>query len=47
MKKGGGIGPVKPWQPVLLEKGAKSYSKLEKDKFIESILRFIVTNEII
>jgi len=24
MKKGGGIGPLKPWQPVRTEKGAKS-----------------------
>ncbi|MEY4604644.1 MAG: hypothetical protein RIT43_1936 [Bacteroidota bacterium] len=33
MKKGGGIGPVKPWQPSRRE-GAKSYSEVvsEKDK---------------
>ncbi len=24
MKKGGGIGPMKPWQPTRFEKGAKS-----------------------
>jgi hypothetical protein len=24
MKKGGGTGPVKPWQPIHFEKGAKS-----------------------
>jgi hypothetical protein len=30
MKKGGGTGPVKPWQPVRLEKGAKSDPRLRK-----------------
>jgi hypothetical protein len=25
IKKGGGIGPVKPWQPLQLREGAKSY----------------------
>jgi len=36
MKKGGGIGPLKPWQPLLtVEKGAKSYSQdCEKDKLM-------------
>lgn len=30
MKKGGGIGPLKPWQPVQQEKGAKSDLFMEK-----------------
>lgn len=35
MKKGGGIGPLKPWQPIRNGKGAKSNSVIaEKDKFL-------------
>ncbi len=37
MKKGGGIGPVKPWQPIyVIKKGAKSHSDkpLGRDKFM-------------
>lgn len=30
MKKGGGTGPMKPWQPIRTEKGAKSDSHLAK-----------------
>jgi len=30
MKKGGGTGPVKPWQPVREEKGANSDPRLRK-----------------
>lgn len=33
MKKGGGIGPVKPWQPLkCFGTGAKSYRSHRKDK---------------
>jgi hypothetical protein len=44
MKKGGGIGPAKPWQPLRfdsrIEKGAKSsLSNLpSRDKFVIVIL---------
>ncbi|MEN9743510.1 MAG: hypothetical protein RLZZ65_1315 [Bacteroidota bacterium] len=30
IKKGGGTGPMKPWQPHFLSKGAKSAPALEK-----------------
>lgn len=42
MKKGGGIGPLKPWQPLRDDgKGAKSYPSADgKDKLLTSFRLF-------
>lgn len=47
MKKGGGIGPTKPWQPLqlfLIEKGANSDPLANgKDKLCEFFSLFFAT----
>ena len=46
MKKGGGIGPMKPWQPAHIEKGAKSDPIWVKISLARHPSCFIVTNGI-